>query len=149
MLYAGSMADVHMRDFTRKRKKIRFQIDKDTFEAKPSLSVQVIDDLLTVASSISDDNNSTKDYLHAVEGVLQQVLTPSCVDRFMARLWSKDDDAFDFEQVISIVSWLLEIYAGGYPTKSSSSESDSSDQSSDGDASTDGASPEVSATPAI
>jgi hypothetical protein len=109
-----------MKDFTRERKKIEFKIDNDLFEAKSPIPAQVLMDFASKFSNMSQDS-TVEEQLVAFRGVLELVLMPTSLKRFVDRM-SDVNYPIAVDQVEEIVSWLFEEY-GLRPTEVPSSSS--------------------------
>ncbi|KAF2774616.1 hypothetical protein [Streptomyces sp. OM5714] len=126
------------RDFTKKRKRLDFTIDSDTFEAAPVIPGDVFAEFITIYNSRGDvdDYQQTHDMLkHA----LSLVLLPDSYERFTARL--KDHaNPIDDDQMGEVLLWLLEEY-GMRPTQPSQPSSDGSANPESGTSSTENTQP--------
>ena len=133
------------RDFTKKRKRLDFTIDSDTFEAASVIPGDVFAQFVTTYNSRgdADDYQQTHDMLkHA----LSLVLLPDSYERFAARL--KDHaNPIDDDQMGDVLLWLLEEY-GMRPTQPSQPSSDGPASPEPGTSSTESTQPEESTSPA-
>ncbi len=104
-----------MKDFTRKRSKIEFQIDDDVFEASPAIPADILTDFVVQFAGV--ENLPALKRVEALTEVLSMVLKPESFERFAAR--KKDrDNPIDLEQINDIIVWLMEQY-GQRPTRPS------------------------------
>lgn len=110
-----------MRDFTRERKKIEFQVDSDLFQAKSPIPAQTLVDFAKKFVSLGTAS-TIEEQLAAFDAVLELVLMPDSLKTFRARM----NDALEpvsIEQVEEIITWLFEEY-GMRPTELPSDSSD-------------------------
>jgi hypothetical protein len=110
-----------MRDFTRERKKIEFQVDDDTFTAKSPIPAQTLIDFAAKFTSLSQAS-SVEEQLAAFNGVLDLVLMPQSLEVFRRRM-SDPEEPIAIDQVEEIITWLFEEY-GLRPTEPPSDSSD-------------------------
>lgn len=96
------------KDFTRERKKIEFTIDDDTFQAKSPIPAQVLMDFAGQFSGM-DQNSPPETQMKAFRGVLELVLMPASLERFVFRM-SSPEEPIEVEQVEEIITWLFEEY---------------------------------------
>lgn len=133
---------VEIRDFTIKRKRIKFKIDDDVFEATAILSIPLMHELVKVGKNVQQLVGEQK--FDSVTSVFQKILLPASAKRFGERLDAIYDDALDIkEQVIPVLYYLMEQY-GVRPTQPSSDSSTGSPSETDGTTSTAGLSPQDS-----
>ena len=132
-------ADVPIRDFTRKRKRLIFRIDGDLFEAAPALPGKT---LAAFASRFADVDKAPVDkQLDVFAEALGLVLLPESNARFQKRL---DDleQPIELEQASDVITWLMESY-GHRPTDPSSESSSGPSSPASGTSSTDGQQPQA------
>jgi hypothetical protein len=108
-----------MKDFTKKREDVRFQVDEDVFEAAPAIPAEVLTDF---AVKFADVNSlpATK-RVEALTDVLEMVLKPASFELIKSRMRDKEAP-IDIDQLNDIIVWLLEQY-GQRPTQPSSASS--------------------------
>lgn len=109
------------RDFSRKRKRLDFTIDGDTFEAASVLPADVFAVFVTLYNDRADVD-TVAEQLGLLKQALELALLPESWARFSARLADKTNP-IDDDQVSDVVLWLLEEY-GLRPTQPSPSSSD-------------------------
>jgi hypothetical protein len=109
------------RDFTRKRKRLPFTIDDDTFEAAPALPGDVYAEFVTIYNSTSDVETYQQQH-DLLKRALQLALLDESYQRFTNRLKDKERP-IDDDQMADVVLWLLEEY-GMRPTQPSQPSSD-------------------------
>jgi len=129
------------RDFTKKRKRLAFTIDDDTFTAASVIPGDVFAEFITTYNGRAevDDYQQTHD---ALKHALSLVLLPDSYERFAARL--KDHaNPIDDDQMGDVVLWLLEEY-GMRPTQPSQPSSDGPASPESGTSSTESTQPEES-----
>lgn len=101
-----------MKDFTRKRNKIEFQIDEDVFEAAPAIPADILTDFVVKFADV--ENLPAVKRVEALTEVLGMVLKPESFQRFQSR--KKDrDNPIELEQINDVIVWLMEQY-GQRPT---------------------------------
>lgn len=110
-----------MRDFTRERKKIEFQVDDDVFTAKSPIPAQTLIDFAAKFTSLGQAS-TVAEQLEAFNGVLELVLMPASLEVFRRRM-SDPDEPIAIDQVEEIITWLFEEY-GLRPTELPSDSSD-------------------------
>jgi hypothetical protein len=114
--------DDGIKDFTKKRKKLRFKIDNDIFEAAPAVPA---DTLITFSKRFagSDPEKMTvEQQLSLFEEMLSVTLLPESLPRFKDRM-ADPANPVDIDQVGEVVDWLFESY-GMVPTKQPTESSD-------------------------
>jgi hypothetical protein len=109
------------RDFSRKRKRLIFTIDDDTFEAATVLPGDVFAEFVTLYNDRADAD-SYKEQREMLKQALSLALFPDSYERFAARLNDKARP-IDDDQMSDVVMWLLEEY-GMRPTQPSQPSSD-------------------------
>ena len=133
---------IKIRDFTIKKKRIPFRLDDDVFEAYGVLGVTLLQELVDVASSLSDMVAAKK--YDGIFDVFSRILYPEHAQRFRERGLAIGDEAIDVKrQLIPILYYLLEEY-GVRPTQPSSSSSGGSPGEIDGTSFTPGSEPAAS-----
>jgi hypothetical protein len=110
-----------MRNFTKERKKIEFQIDDDVFTAKSPIPAQTLIDFARQFTSLSMAS-SVEEQLSAFDAVLSLVLMPASLERFRVRM-NDLDEPIAIDQVEEVITWLFEEY-GMRPTELPSASSD-------------------------
>lgn len=109
---------VEIKDFTIKRRRIRFKVDNDVFEARPVLGLSLMQKMVKLGQTISSTDGEEK--FEEVFKIFDQLLLPESAKLFRQRGMSIDDDAIDMrQQLIPILYYLLEAY-GVRPTQLSS-----------------------------
>jgi hypothetical protein len=125
------------RDFSRKRKRLDFTIDSDTFEAASVLPADVFAQFVTLYND-RVNVDTIAEQLGLLKQALELALLPESWQRFSARLADKAHP-IDDDQMSDVMLWLLEEY-GMRPTQPSPS-------SSDGPASPESGTPSTESTP--
>lgn len=116
--------DVVFKDFTRKRKEVRFTVGDESFELLPTLPIPVMQEFLAIAKKI-DGKSVGPETLTDVMHIFDLVLKGDSAPRFAARVASLEDDNIDLEQSMDIVQWMMEHYSKR-PTVLPANSSDSS-----------------------
>lgn len=102
-----------MKDFSRKRKSIRFQVDDDVFEATPAIPAEV---LTSFAVKFSDvDNLPAVERVSVLTEVLEMVLKTESFKLFRVRMNDRDNP-IELDQINEVIMWLMEQY-GQRPTQ--------------------------------
>lgn len=109
------------RDFTRKRKRLDFTIDTDTFEAAPALPGDIYAEFVTLYNSTAGTDTYQEQH-DLLKRALQLALHDDSYQRFTDRLKDKTRP-IDDDQMADVVLWLLEEY-GMRPTQPSQPSSD-------------------------
>ena len=122
-------------DFSKKRKRVRFKVDDDVFEAFPSLPVESAFKLMEY-SERWEQATTAEHATTALKELFSLCLRPPSLDRFLPRL-ANPDDPIDPEQLPQILVYLMEQY-GLRPTLSSSGSSGTPGPPDDGTTSTGG-----------
>lgn len=134
--------EVEIKDFTIKKKRVKFKIDDDIFEASRILGIPMMQDLVKVTKGLGNMSES-QDY-SAITKIFEELLVEGSAERFNERLMKKGDEGIDVrEQLLPILHYILEKF-GVRPTQPSSDSSAGSPSETDGTPSTDGSSPEAS-----
>jgi hypothetical protein len=115
-----------IKDFTKERSRVLFRIDQDVFEATPALAPEVAFELMDLGPQIqlatqsNDDEVATRrnsrQTMKLISDVLAKIMFPDSSARFVERM-SSVTEPIDFEQLMSVIQWLLEQY-GLRPTES-------------------------------
>jgi hypothetical protein len=109
------------RDFSKKRKRLDFTIEDDTFEAAPALPGDVFAEFVTLYNSTGDTETYQQQH-DLLKQAIELALLPESWERFAARLKDKERP-IDDDQMSDVVLWLLEEY-GMRPTQPSPDSSD-------------------------
>lgn len=110
-----------IKNFTKKRTPLRFQIDDDLFDAVPTIPAEIMIEFAESMTSADPTKMAPKEMVGALRRVIEMVLHPESLARFKTRM--KDPlNPIDMEQLDEIVTWLFEEY-GMRPTEESSSSS--------------------------
>jgi hypothetical protein len=109
-----------MKDFSKARKPIEFEIDGDRFDCVPAIPAQTMMDM-TAEFSAMDDNDPTQ-AIKAMMTVLGQLLLPASFALFEQRMKSQEKP-IEFPQVNEVIMWLFGEY-GMRPTEQSSDSAD-------------------------
>ena len=133
------------RDFSRKRKRLTFTIDGDTFEAASVLPADVFAEFVTLYNDRVEVDTIAQQ-LGMLKQALELALLPDSWQRFSARLADKTNP-IDDDQLSDVVLWLLEEY-GLRPTQPSPSSSDGPASPESGTPSTESTQPEESTSAA-
>jgi len=132
------------KDFSRKRKRLDFTIDSDTFEAAPALPGDVFAEFVTLYTSTGDTETYQQQH-DLLKQALELALLPESWQRFATRLADKTRP-IDDDQMSDVVLWLLEEY-GMRPTQPSPSSSDGPASPESGTPSTESTQPAESTSP--
>ena len=133
------------RDFTRKRKRLNFQIDGDTFEAASVLPGDVFAEFVSAYNGTADTETYQQQH-DLLKQALELALLPESWERFSARLKDKSNP-IDDDQLSDVIMWLLEEY-GMRPTQPSQPSSDGPASPESGTSSTGNTPAEESTSPA-
>lgn len=118
-----------MKDFTKQRKVIEFQIDDDVFRAVPVIPADVMIKFVQRFEDMDPESKKSSENIAALLETLETLLIPDSFKRFRARMGDADA-AIDINQVNEVVEWVMGEY-GMRPTQSSDpSSTGSSDQGS-------------------
>lgn len=129
------------RDFTKKRKRLTFTIDGDTFEAASALPGDVFAEFVTLYNGTADTETFQQQH-DLLKQALELALLPESWERFAARLQDKERP-IDDDQMSDVILWLMEEY-GMRPTQPSQPSSDGSANPESGTSSTESTPPEES-----
>ena len=132
------------RDFTRKRRRLDFTIDGDTFEAATALPGDIYAEFVTLYNSTGGVETYQQQH-DLLKSALQLALLPESFTRFTNRLKDKANP-IDDDQMADVVLWLLEEY-GMRPTQPSQPSSDGPASPESGTSSTANTQPEESTSP--
>jgi hypothetical protein len=128
-----------VKDFTKKRKILRFKVDDDIFDCVPGIPAGVAVDLTRLATTRPD---TPAEIMSEFRETFAAVLLPESLDLFMARLVDRANP-IEADQLGEILPWLLEQY-GFRPTRPSGDSSQQPTNPASGTSSTDGVpSPEL------
>lgn len=122
-----------VKDFSRPRKRILFQIDGDQFEAAVAVPAETFVELSLRYSDLGESDSWADNY-KALTAALELVLIPDSYERLAARFADKQRP-IELDQIADIVLWLLEEY-GLRPTQPSSDSSDGPSSPASGTSST-------------
>lgn len=107
-----------MKDFSRARPKIQFQVDDHIYYGIDAMPAEDMVDILAKLQGVNDDD------IHQVYAMVQHVarelMDKPSADIFVQRMGRGSERPIDFEQANEIVMWLMEQY-GGRPTMPSGS----------------------------
>jgi len=130
---------VPIRDFSLARRRVKFKVDDDIFEAYTVLGAATLQVLSQLSDSVSKMGNMKAGASVDMEPIAQifdELLTSESAQRMRVRLTARGDDALDIRrQLMPIIYMLLEEY-GVRPTQLSSDSSAGSPSETDGTAST-------------
>lgn len=129
------------RDFSRKRKRLDFRIDGETFEAAPGLPGDIYAEFVTLYNGTADTETYQQQH-DLLKSALKLALLEESFARFTARLKDKANP-IDDDQMADVVLWLLEEY-GMRPTQPSQPSSDGPASPESGTSSTDEQQPQGS-----
>jgi hypothetical protein len=124
-----------MKDFSRTRKQILFQIDGDTFEAASAVPAEILVEFANRFNDVSTKNSSPSELFEALMGVFELVLLETSFDKLRTRGRDRANPV-EIDQLSDIVLWLLEEY-GLRPTQLSSNSSPGPENPASGTSSTD------------
>lgn len=110
-----------IKNFSKTRKPVQFQIDADVFDAVPTIPAETMIEFAESMSSADPTKMSPGEMVGALRRVIEMVLQPESLKRFKERM--KDPrEPIDMEQLDEIVTWLFEEY-GMRPTQEPSNSS--------------------------
>lgn len=110
-----------LKDFSRPRTRVAFQIDGDVFEAPPVIPAMVMMQYTKTFSAMGADA-SADDQMAAMTGVLEMVLYPASYTHFIARLGDRERP-IGLDQLQEVLEYLMESY-GMRPTQQPSASAD-------------------------
>jgi hypothetical protein len=129
-----------IKDFTRKRERLIFRIDDDTFEAATAIPGDMLTEFATRYADIG--SAPVEQQLTVMKDALSLVLLPESHARFTKRL-SDLENPIELEQTVEVVQWLMGVY-GQRPTQPSSPSASGQPSPESGTNSTDGQPPQES-----
>jgi hypothetical protein len=115
-------------DFTVPRKRVRFRIDDDIFEAASALPTLTALEMTAQAEKFG--SGTSEEQRNAITAIFSAILLHDSATLFISRL-SDADHPIDIKQIAKVMPWVIEQY-GLRPTSPSSDSSDSSDEVDDG-----------------
>lgn len=133
-----------IKDFSRGRERVAFQIDGDVFDAALAIPAETLVKIIGQYGDNSEDYGIKEQY-KALESVLELVLFPDSYALLKKRL-TDQERPIDLGQLDEIVAWLIERY-GTRPTQPSPDSSDGPASPASGTSSTAPAPVEVSTLP--
>lgn len=110
-----------IRNFSKQRKAIVFQIDEDVFEALPAIPAEVMIQFAERVAVADPTQLSVTQQIAIFRELLELVLTDASMARMRERM-SDRTNPVDMEQLDEIITWLFEEY-GMRPTTESDSSS--------------------------
>lgn len=113
-----------MKDFSKQRKVIQFEIDGDVFRAHPVIPADTMIQFIQKFENIDPEAKGSQESIRALMETLETLLVPDSYKLFRSRM-SDNDRAIDIDQVNSVVEWVMGEY-GMRPTQPSESSSDGS-----------------------
>lgn len=116
--------EVDIKDFTLRKKRVRFKIDDDIFEAHTTLSLPLMQRMVKISQSMGGGKSEDRmESFDAVYDIFDQLLLSDSAKRFKKRATSTGEDGIDVQrQLIPILYHLLEEF-GVRPTQPSSASS--------------------------
>lgn len=121
-------------DFTIERKRIRFRVDRDVFEAAPALPAEILMELMDLQGRIDQmqkDDPGSEGRRQFFADFFGKFLLKESLERFLARLHDLDHP-IDLRQMTGIIPWIIEQYTGGLPLGQPTDSSAGSGPSPDG-----------------
>ena len=110
-----------LKDFSKKRKRLQFTVDDDTFEAAAAIPAEVMIQFAERVSTSDPSAMSPKEQVGIFREMLETVLLPESM-AVMRKRMADPRNPVDMEPLDSIITWLFEEY-GMRPTQESSSSS--------------------------
>lgn len=110
-----------LKDFSKKRKRLQFTVDDDTFEAAAAIPAEVMIQFAERVSTSDPSAMSPKEQVGIFREMLETVLLPESM-AVMRKRMADPRNPVDMEQLDSIITWLFEEY-GMRPTQESSNSS--------------------------
>jgi len=110
-----------LKDFSKKRKRLQFTVDDDTFEAAAAIPAEVMIQFAERVSTTDPNAMSPKEQVGIFREMLETVLLPDSM-AVMRKRMADPRNPVDMEQLDSIITWLFEEY-GMRPTQESNSSS--------------------------
>jgi hypothetical protein len=102
------------RDFTRKREKITFTIDDDTFYAHAGIPAETLIEYGAKFESVDMEKATILEKMATYRDALELCLEPTSFQRFVSRL-RDTENPIDGDQLDEVTTWLFEQY-GMRPT---------------------------------
>jgi hypothetical protein len=127
-------ADDDVRDFSSPRRRLRFRVDDDVFEAVPDIAAEVALDYADKTEQLTGGEVTMAQQKQIMHDLFRMVLLPESADRFIARL-SDRVNPIGQKKINDIASWLFEEY-GLRPTSLDSASSTGSGSQDAGTSST-------------
>lgn len=103
-----------IKDFTKVRKKIQFQVDDDVFHAASTIPAETMIQFTEGFTSMDPSQMSPAQMVSSLRQVIEFCLLPDSIGKFKQRM-SDPENPIDMEQLDQIVQWLFEEY-GMRPT---------------------------------
>jgi hypothetical protein len=116
---AGTLAEEEIPDFGRQRKRVRFKVDGEVFEAAPGLPVEQAMEFAVMADQWRAEE--PEQAMRMFRELFAKVLLPESLDRLLARL-SDMQRPIEVDQLPQVIEYLLGRY-GMRPTEESSDSS--------------------------
>lgn len=136
---------VMIRDFTIKKKYVKFKIDEDIFTGHTVLGLPLMQELITVSKGLGKAMESEE--YDSLFDIFDRLLVKESAQRFRQRATSAGDDGIDVKrQLLPIIYYLLEEF-GIRPTRPSSDSPTGSPSGTGGTTSTAGSSGAASTSP--
>ena len=110
-----------IKNFSKKRRDLVFQIDDDVFHAVPVIPAETMIQFAESMTSADPSRMSPKEMVGALRRVIEMVLLPDSLSVFTKRM-ADPLNPIDMEQLDEVVTWLFEEY-GMRPTSEPSSSS--------------------------
>lgn len=117
--YTARMPEI--RDFSKKRKKLLFSVDDDTFEAASAIPAEVMIQFAERITTADPSRMTPKEQVGIFRDMLEMVLLPESMATMRKRM-SDARNPVDMSQLDEIIQWLFEEY-GMRPTQDPSSSS--------------------------
>lgn len=110
-----------IKNFSKKRRDIVFQIDDDVFQAVPVIPAETMIQFAESMTSSDPSKMSPAEMVGTLRRVIEMVLLPESLALFSKRM-ADPRNPIDMEQLDEVVTWLFEEY-GMRPTSESPSSS--------------------------
>lgn len=117
--------NVQIKDFSKKRKVVQFQLDGELYVCYPALAIPTLQEVTKISADFSVDTA-----IEALSAFFHLVMPAEAAGRLSAKLSNKESP-LEIDQAADIMQWLVEEY-GMRPTKSSSESSTGSPTDGDG-----------------
>lgn len=117
--YASGMTEI--KDFSKKRKQLVFQIDDDRFEAAAAIPAEVMIQFAERFTTADPSKMTIAEQVGIFRELLEIVLLPESMATMRKRM-ADPKQPVDMEQLDQIITWLMEEY-GMRPTSGSGSSS--------------------------